>query len=39
MIYEVLSKFVDTKQEPHPRQLKHLSNIKHIPDRLYVLLR
>ena len=39
LIYEVMSQFLEIKQEPHPRQLKHLSNIKHIPDRLFVLLR
>lgn len=34
-----MEKYVELKLEPHPRQLKMLSNIKHIPDRLFVLLR
>lgn len=39
LIYDVMEKYVELKLEPHPRQLKLLSNIKHIPDRLFVLIR
>ncbi len=38
-IYEIIKKYVELKIEPHQRQLKTLANLKHIPDRLYVILR
>lgn len=39
IICEALLKMVEIGQTPHPRVLKKLSNIKHIPDRLFVILR
>ena len=39
IVYDVLTSYVELKQEPHIRQLKTLSMLKHIPDRLFVLIR
>lgn len=39
VVYDVLTSYVELKQEPHIRQLKTLSMLKHIPDRLFVLIR
>jgi hypothetical protein len=39
IICEALEKFIEIDHKPHPRVLKKLSNIKHIPDRLFVILR
>lgn len=39
VICEALEKFVEIGHVPHVRVMKKLSNIKHIPDRLFVILR
>lgn len=39
LIYNSLKDFIEIKQEPHQRLVNLLNNIKHIPDRLFVLLR
>ena len=39
LICDSLEDFVAIKHEPHHRQLKHLSNMRHIPDRLFVILK
>ena len=39
VLYDTLKLYVEQKIEPNPRQLKTMSMLKHIPDRLYVMLR
>ena len=39
IIIHALTKFVEQKLEPHPRALKLLGNIRHMPDEIYVILR
>ena len=39
VVYESLQDFVAIGHEPHARTLATLTNMKHIPDRLYVLLK
>lgn len=39
MIYKLLKDFLSIEKEPHPRQLKTLASLKHIPDHLYMVLK
>ena len=39
IVYEALEDFIKIKREPHRRLINNLNNIKHIPDRLFVLLK
>ena len=39
IIYDALNDFVNIKREPHKRLISKLNNIKHIPDRIYVVLK
>ena len=38
LVYDTLNDFIEIKREPHFRTLNTLNNMKHIPDRLFVLL-
>ena len=38
-MYEALTDFIDIKREPHRRLVNQMNNLKHIPDRLYVILK
>ena len=39
IIYDSLLDFIDIKRDPHRRLVIRLNNIKHIPDRIYMLLK
>jgi hypothetical protein len=39
LVYDSLNDFIAIKREPHRRLINQLNNMKHIPDRLYVLLK
>jgi hypothetical protein len=39
LVFDSLNDFLNIKREPHRRLINKLNNIKHIPDRLYVLLK
>lgn len=39
IVYDALKDFLAIKREPHRRLLNTLNNLKHIPDRIYMLLR
>lgn len=39
IVYDVLKDFLDIKRKPHVGYLHNLNKIKHMPDRLYVLLK
>ena len=39
IVISALNDFLRIKREPHQRLLHRLNNMKHMPDRLYVLLK
>ena len=39
LVYDSLNDFIAIKRQPHRRMINQLNNIKHIPDRVYVLLK
>lgn len=39
VIFDSLNDFIHIKREPHRRLINKLNNIKHIPDRIYVVLK
>ena len=39
VVYDVLSDFLEIQRKPHVGLLHTLNKIKHMPDRLYVLLK
>ena len=39
VVFDAMSDFIRLKKDPHRRLLNQVVNLKHMPDRLYVLLK